>query len=258
MPLSDLAPYLLPTAGGAAAASFAALAYAYLAPASRAFLPMVCRGPASAASVALTFDDGPRPDGTSPILDLLAEHAVQAAFFVIGANVHRFPDLVRRMDAEGHLVCNHSYDHLHFGALRSRAFWRDQIRRTDEAIEDTIGRAPAFFRPPLGHKSPSMRLPVIEHAKTPIGWTRRAFDTLPLSPETIVRRLSVASAGDVLILHDGREPRSRRSPASTVAAITPLITAIHSRGLRFTRLDAHLGLDAYLPTRTASPIPAGA
>jgi peptidoglycan/xylan/chitin deacetylase (PgdA/CDA1 family) len=233
----------------------ASLAYAYLAPRSRAFLPMVGRADGSRPAVALTFDDGPRPEGTGPILDLLAEHRVPAAFFVIGANAREHPDLVRQMHEQGHLVCNHTYDHRRFGALRSRRFWRNQLERTDEAIADAIGLTPALFRPPWGHKSPWMRAPLRELGKTPVGWSRRAFDGLPIRPGSIVRRMAPwTRAGDILVLHDGCEPLSSRDPAATVAALGPLIKAIRAKGLEFVRLDELLGINPYLATRTSPPV----
>src|SRR5438552_3460310 len=67
--------------------------------------------------VALTFDDGPTPGGTDRILDLLAELKAPSTFFVIGQNVERHPDLLRRIDAEGHLIGNHTFDHHHWGVF---------------------------------------------------------------------------------------------------------------------------------------------
>jgi len=236
----------------ATGAAVAAVGHAYLAPASRAFLPVVSRGDVRHRTVALTFDDGPTPEGTARVLDVLGEHAVQAAFFVIGANVRRHPELVARMHAEGHLVCNHSFDHSCVGALRSADYWRRQVALTDEAIDTVIGRTPAFFRAPLGHKSPWMRAPLRDAGKTAIGWTLRAFDGIPMPSSQIVRRFSQAGPGDVLLLHDGRKGSSRRDPGPTIAALPQIISRLRGSGLELSRLDKQLDLEPYLAARTGA------
>jgi peptidoglycan/xylan/chitin deacetylase (PgdA/CDA1 family) len=227
--------------------------YGYFVPSCRMYLPVISHGRGSSGAVALTFDDGPTPIGTGPILDVLARLRVPAAFFVIGENASRYPDLVRRMDAEGHVVCNHTYDHLKLGALRSASFWREQLLRTDDAIEKIIGKRPALFRPPFGHKSPRMRQPLRESGHLTVGWSRRGLDGVPTTPEKIVKRLAPRAApGDILLLHDGRERWSRRDPAPTIAALQPLISGVRAKGLRFERLDRLINCEAYLPTRTTS------
>jgi len=253
---TDLTPLAAPGLAALAGIGLGVLAHAYLAPTSRAFLPMVSRADAHNNTVALTFDDGPHPTGTPAILDILAEHHVLAAFFVIGENARRHPDLIRRMHAEGHLVCNHSFDHASLGSLRGPAYWLDQLRRTDNAIHDAVGLTPACFRPPWGQKSPLMRAPLNGLGKTPIGWTRRAFDGLPTTPVRILQRLSNTRAGDVLLLHDGCPPHAHRDPAPTIAALPQLIQHIRARGLTLARLDEHLKVPAY--SRMPTGVPAGA
>src|SRR5687768_16289903 len=82
------------------------------------------RGPAGNRGYALTFDDGPTPGGTDRVLDLLGKHGAPAPFFVIGKNVERHPDLLRRIAAEGHIVGNHTWRHAKLGFLRSTEYWR--------------------------------------------------------------------------------------------------------------------------------------
>ena len=216
------------------------------------FLPVVNRAGAGNRAVALTFDDGPTPGGTDRVLDVLREHRVPAAFFVIGSNVCRFPDLVRRMHDEGHLIGNHTFDHRPLCALRPPSHWRQQLTSTDDAVESAIGLRPALFRAPWGHKSPWMRTPLRECGKTPIGWTRRAFDGVAVSAESVVRRLGSAGPGEVLLLHDGRPARSKRDPAPTVDALPRVIEAIQASGLTIERLDRMLGLEPYLAARTCA------
>jgi peptidoglycan/xylan/chitin deacetylase (PgdA/CDA1 family) len=226
-------------------------AYSVLAPRSQLFFPVISRGDDSdPARIALTFDDGPWPEGTVPILDTLKSLKVRAAFFVIGANAQRYPDLVRRMDAEGHIVGNHTFDHRHLGAMRSRRYWRDQLERTDVVLTEILGRRPALFRPPLGLKSWMMAGPLRQSGHVTVCWSRRGLDGVRTTTDKILSRMSPAKPGEILVLHDGQEPWKPRDPAPTVAAIEPLVQTLRDRGLEFERLDRFIGVEAYLPAPT--------
>lgn len=212
--------------------------------------PVHYRGDASIPRYALTFDDGPTRGATDRILDTLCEFRAPAAFFVVGRNVQTCPDLVARMHAEGHLVANHSYDHSHFGMLRGPWYWKQQIEKTDAAIEQIIGRRPAMFRPPMGFKTPFVNGAAGRHQQAVITWNRRAVDGITTTPERILSRLLPHTrAGDVLMLHDGIEPNSRRDPRGTVAAVKPLILQLREKGLEPARLDDVLKLPAYQEER---------
>lgn len=232
---------VMTAAAGLAVGAGAVAAYATVAPRSGLWGPVVWRGGAAAGNrVALTFDDGPwgEQDATARMLEALAELGVRAAFFVIGCNVVRWPDLVRRAAAEGHLVGNHTFDHRHLGVLRGRRFWLDQLDRTDDAIERATGTRPRIFRPPLGLRSPASAWAARRRGYRVVTWSRRAFDGVPVSPETIVRRLGPAcEGGDIVTLHDGLDPHGRRTIESTLAAIRPLVRALRARGLEPARLD---------------------
>jgi peptidoglycan/xylan/chitin deacetylase (PgdA/CDA1 family) len=151
------------------------------------------------------------------------------------------------MDQEGHVVANHTFDHLRLGSLRSKAFWRDQLRRTDEVIEGIIGKRPRLFRAPLGFKSWRMAAPLRESGHVAVAWTRRGLDGVPTTTEKILARLLPARGGDILVVHDGHEPDRPRDPKPTVAAIEPLVTGLRKRGLEFERLDRLIGVEPYSP-----------
>jgi peptidoglycan/xylan/chitin deacetylase (PgdA/CDA1 family) len=223
----------------------AASSYVTFVPGCAFWGPVIARGPRTSREVALTFDDGPHPGGSAPILDLLAELDVQATFFVVGREVQRYPQLVKRMHDEGHLVGNHSFDHRGWSFVRGRRYWQDQIDRTDEAIEGAIGVRPHLFRPPLGMKTlHSMQAAGRHHAT--VTWSRRALDGIATTSSRILRRLLPrARPGDILLLHDGVSPQSRRDPTATVGALRPLVTGLRDRGLEPVRLDQLLGIEAY-------------
>src|SRR5207244_12054428 len=97
--------------------------------------------------VAMTFDDGPSATLTPKLLDLLAAHHIKATFFVIGENVAEHPEIVARPAREGHEIGNHSWSHPNFGKMGDESV-RSQLQRTDDAIENAIGKRPTLLRPP--------------------------------------------------------------------------------------------------------------
>jgi peptidoglycan/xylan/chitin deacetylase (PgdA/CDA1 family) len=245
---------ILPLAAiGSLAAASAAVAYTVVAPTSTFWGPVVSRGDASAGRYALTFDDGPTRGSTDRVLDTLGDLGAKAAFFVIGVNARREPDLVRRMYDEGHLVGNHSFDHSHFGVMRAGWYWDRQVRRTDALLADILGVKPATFRPPMGAKHFHIMSAARRHGHAVITWTRRGLDGVTTTAERIVNRLGGATAaGDIVVLHDGVEPNQRRDPAGTVAAVRPLVERLRQRGLEPARLDELTGVRPYSPAAAAA------
>ena len=229
-----------------ATAGVAVVAHGTFVPRSSFWGPVLSNAPA-ADGVALTFDDGPTPGATDRILDALGELGATAAFFVVGRNAERHPQLVKRMHDEGHVVGNHTLDHSHFGMLGRRRYWRRQIDDADRVIRQVIGRRPALFRPPMGIKTAHLFKAAAATGHTVVTWTRRGMDGIGTTPRRIVRRLGPTSRpGDILLLHDGLEPHAvRRDTAATVAAIRPLVQQLRSRGLEPRPLDAMLAVPAY-------------
>ena len=236
------------TTASAAGLLVGTIAYGIFHPRTRLFGPVVGRGPAGAAGVALTFDDGPTPGSTDRVLDALGETGVRAAFFVVGRNAERWPDLVRRMDAEGHVVANHTYDHSHTGMLGWWAYWRREVARADESIEQIIGKRPAFFRPPMGLKTWHVIHAARRRGQTVVTWTRRARDAEPTDVDGILGRLvGPTRPGEILVLHDGIEPHARpRDPSPTHQSVRPLVAGLRRRGLELVRLDELLGVEPYI------------
>jgi peptidoglycan-N-acetylglucosamine deacetylase len=200
--------------------------------------------------VSLTFDDGPTEGSTDRVLDLLRDRGVQATFFVIGRNVARWPELVRRMDAEGHIVANHTFDHGHFDMFRGWGYWRQQVARTNHLIEDLIGKTPAFFRPSMGFKTVPIHQAASGAGQTVVTWSRGARDGVAAQAPGILRRMAEGvGPGDILMMHDGVDPCLRhardRDRSATITALGQLIGALQDRGLRTVRLDEFLARPAY-------------
>lgn len=99
--------------------------------------------------IAITFDDGPNPDYTEMLLEGLAEREVCATFFLLGKEVEKYPDIVRDIYDEGHLIGTHAYEHVNLSNLNDKAAI-EQVDRTNEAIKEITGESPEFIRPPFG------------------------------------------------------------------------------------------------------------
>jgi peptidoglycan/xylan/chitin deacetylase (PgdA/CDA1 family) len=228
-----------------AGAATAGICYPVFWPASKFWGPIISRGRSAAPPrVALTFDDGPLPGATDRILDVLAELNVKASFFVIGKTARENPRLLLRIHQQGHIVGNHSFDHIGLGFLCGQNFWHDQIDRTDQVIEQVIGTWPKLFRPPLGAKTWMIARAARTH--TVVTWNRRARDGIATCSQRILDRvLPRARAGDIIALHDGVSPQSRRDPLVTVAAIRPLVAGLRDRGIEPVRLDELTGVKPY-------------
>jgi peptidoglycan-N-acetylglucosamine deacetylase len=252
---SDILP-VLATAAGGAAASLALGIYGALHPSSTMWGPVISRGNAAVPSVALTFDDGPLPGTTDRILDTLGESGVRAAFFIIGRRAREWPDLVRRMHDDGHLVSNHTFDHSHIGLSGLYRYWQTQLNQTDDIVKQIIGRRPAIFRPPMGWKHWHVINAAADAGHRMVAWSRAAHDGRATSSNNILRRLLTgAKGGDVMLLHDGNDPHLKpQDRAGTREAVKPLIHGLRQRGLSLSRLDELLAIPAY----QSSPPPGGA
>ena len=204
-------PPLWPWAVSAVVADHLLLAAAGLWPRSRLLGPNWTRLPAQpgTAAVAITIDDGPDPEVTARVLEVLAAHEARATFFCVGERVARQAPLARAIVAAGHEIGNHTYRHLNrFALLGPRAIGAE-IARAQEAIAAATGVAARFFRAPAGLRNPFLE-PVLARANLQlVSWTRRGFDTVSPSAERVLGRLTRnLSAGDILLLHDGHAART--------------------------------------------------
>lgn len=222
----------------APAAGAGVVAHGLFAPGSGVFGRVVSRLAPGAGGVALTFDDGPLPGATESVLDILRGAGASASFFVIGRHAERHPDLLRRIHGEGHLLGNHTYDHSRLGLFRGWAYWREQVERTNTIIAGVTGAPARYFRPPMGFKSPPVFAAARGAGLRVVTWTRRTLDGVVADPARIAARGAAARAGDILLLHDGKDQASRRDPGVTVAALPRILAGLHERGVPVVRLDA--------------------
>lgn len=160
-------------------------------------------GAGSLRTLYLSFDDGPHPQHTGPLLDLLARHGARATFFLIGNQIERHPDLVRRIVAAGHALGNHSYSHPQFETL-SLAEQLNEIDRTDALLATFDGRARHCFRPPRGVLPLPMLVHLIRRGRRIAYWS---YDSLDYgrqpAPELVsVMRRHPPRPGDIILMHD--------------------------------------------------------
>ncbi|WP_178380010.1 polysaccharide deacetylase family protein [Cryptosporangium aurantiacum] len=183
-------------------------------------------------AVALTFDDGPDPRWTPQVLSLLRKHKVKATFCLIGANVKAHPDLVRKIVADGHALCNHTMGHDLNLRKKSRAAIEADLRATSALIKRVSGGVtPKYFRAPGGNWSGVVVSVARNLGMASIGWAVDPRDWAKPPATTIVSRVRAGVApGVIVLMHDGGGDRSR-----TVAALKILLPGLTSK-YRLTRL----------------------
>lgn len=164
---------------------------------------LLTHGPRDGDIRYLTFDDGPDPEHTPPLLDLLAKHGVKASFFLIGEKIEKHPELVQRIVAEGHLVGNHSYSHWEFRNMTLRK-QLSEIHRTDALLSAFTRGHNHRVRTPRGYLAAPLLLYFASHRRTMVHWTYDSLDYQPLPVQDLVNRLrrGPPAAGDIVLMHD--------------------------------------------------------
>ncbi|MGP1682148.1 MAG: polysaccharide deacetylase family protein [Giesbergeria sp.] len=182
--------------------------------------------------VALTIDDGPDPEITPQVLDILAQYGVHATFFCIGERAAAHPQLCCRIVAEGHRIENHGARHPILLSLSGLEGWRSEILDGQHILQRITGQTPRFYRAVAGLRNPFLD-PVLHGSGLELAsWTRRGFDTREQDPEKVLQRLTrQLAAGDILLLHDGNAARTPLGEAVIVSVLPRLLDAIRSRGL---------------------------
>jgi peptidoglycan/xylan/chitin deacetylase (PgdA/CDA1 family) len=187
-------------------------------------------------AIALTFDDGPHPEYTPAILDLLQHYGVRATFFVVGSNVRKYPEIVQRMVAEGHQVANHSLTHPSFVKLKPKKLAKE-VQETNHLIEQYTGVVPSSIRPPYGAINDKVLSTLTDQYNlNVVMWSVDPEDWKKPGVEVIAQRLiQNARPGAILLAHDIH--------AQTVAAMPSVIGTLKSRGYMFGTVDQLLSLD---------------
>ncbi len=217
--------------GGLAAVGWAAPALAPIVPPVAAAL-RVPRRIDDQASIALTFDDGPHPEGTPAILERLADAEVKATFFLVGEQVDRNRELAAEIAAAGHGIALHCHRHRNQLRLTRRQLADDLVRGV-VAITDATGVKPLYHRPPYGIFSHTGLALTRRHRLRPLLWSRWGHDwRKQITPTAIASEVtSDLRGGDVLLLHDADHYSAAGCWRNTVAAMEPILETIEARGL---------------------------
>jgi peptidoglycan/xylan/chitin deacetylase (PgdA/CDA1 family) len=224
-------PLVMAALGGAAAWSV---------PACAPLMPSVCRALGvprrladGSGTVAITFDDGPHPQGTPAVLESLARAGATATFFLVGEQVERRPALAAEIAAAGHRIALHGHRHRNLLRVPPGAL-ADDLARATEVIAAATGRVPTLYRPPYGIFSwPGLRL-ARQSGRTPLLWSRWGRDwAARATPESIARKVTAElEQGDVLLLHDADYYSAPDSWRRTAAALPRVLDVVAARGLR--------------------------
>lgn len=182
--------------------------------------------------VALTLDDGPDPEATPQVLDLLQRYGARASFFCVGQRAASSPDLVRRIAQEGHRVENHTQHHPNHFSLLGRRGQEREIVDAQQVLFDLTGQKPRWFRAPAGIQNPLLAGLLHDLGLPLVSWTRRGFDAFENNPRRIVQRLTRGmQGGDILLLHDGFGPRHAGGRPVVLDSLEGLLRVLEHRGL---------------------------
>ena len=198
------------------------------------------RLPAAAAArneIALTIDDGPDPEVTPLVLDLLDRYRIKATFFCIGVQAARYPELCREMVKRGHAVENHSQHHRHHFSLLGIAGYSREIVAAQTTLTRITGVAPQFFRAPAGLRNPLLD-PVLQRLQLHLAsWSVRGFDSRVRDAARVKAKLIKGlQPGAILLLHDGNAARTAGREPVILAVLPELLAAAARAHLHFVTL----------------------
>lgn len=209
------------------------LLYATLVPNCQWWGPVATRFQTTEREVWITIDDGPSPEHTNKMLDVLEQFHARATFFVVGALGEKHPHLITEILARGHTLANHTHTHP------SWSFWcaspgrvRAEIDRGAEQLRTTADRPARFFRAPAGLKNVFVHPALERRGLALIGWTVRGLDTVQRDPARVAERIEKGAApGAIILLHEGK--RTEREADFNPRCLELTLQRLTARGYRF-------------------------
>lgn len=190
--------------------------------------------------VALTFDDGPNGKYTQEVLDILDKNQVNATFFLIGANVEKYPEIAKEIIQRGNKIGNHSFSHHWLLPFEKDKTILSEVNKTQAAIFSATGVKTDLFRPPHGWRSPWMMKTLSRAGYKVITWNDLTADEFlnKFSAETIAKRIiNSVKPGSIIDLHDGSDISSDANRQKVIDALDTIIKEIKTKGYKFVLLN---------------------
>jgi peptidoglycan/xylan/chitin deacetylase (PgdA/CDA1 family) len=195
--------------------------------------------------IALTFDDGPWPNTTAKVLDILKKNRIKSTFFVVGQNVKNYPDLTKQIVADGHIIANHTWHHWYHQMNAQAAAY--EVANTTDIIYQTTGVRTSLFRPPGGIMNNGVAAYAKNNKYAVIMWSADSMDySRPAVPRLMNNIFREAKPGGIVLMHDGGGDRS-----NTVKALPEIISRFRKQGYEFVTVPELLEMQDQHPQLTA-------
>lgn len=193
---------------------------------------VVLSGPANENKVALTFDDGPDPRFTPQILDILKEYNVKATFFLMGARAEKYPDLVKRIQDEGHIIGNHTFFHPNLVKQADVQTLEREVTNTENKLAQLVGYRTKLFRAPYGFLYNELVEKLRDMNYSVVAWSVDSLDWRESPPEQIAYNvLSNIQPGAIILMHDGAAWDEDRT--NTIKSLRQIIPNLKEQGFQF-------------------------
>jgi peptidoglycan-N-acetylglucosamine deacetylase len=205
---------------------------------SQFYIKTICAAQTDQKMIAISFDDGPVPEYTPQLLEILKEHQVPAAFFCIGKRVAAHEALFKQVHEEGHIIGNHSYSHATWFDLYSSKKMTADLQQMDAAMKKVLGLSPRLFRPPYGVTNPNLAKAIRKGGYIPVGWNVRSLDTVIKDDQKLLQKVVKGiRPGAVILFHD--------TSKATLDMLPAFIAHARHAGYELVRLDKLLNLSPY-------------
>lgn len=203
---------------------------------SGVYLKAFCSAKTKQKVIALSFDDGPHPRRTPMVLEVLAKHQIKAIFFLIGEDAERYPEIVKQIINEGHLIGNHSYKHNGKFPILWKRRMEEDLKKCETILTNITNKEIKYFRPPFGVTNPTIGSVVRKLGYVTIGWSIRSLDTNDKSRTNVLMRIKkLAHPGGIILMHDNREHSDQLTES--------VINHLAMKGYRFLRVDELMKLE---------------
>ncbi|MDO5971746.1 polysaccharide deacetylase family protein [Flavivirga aquimarina] len=188
--------------------------------------------------IAITFDDGPHPEFTPKVLELLKKYNAKATFFCIGKHIEAYPNVFSDIIKQGHTVGNHTYTHANnFGFFKTKEVI-DELQKTNAIVKNIVGFTMQLYRPAFGVTNPRIKKAIKHTELQSIGWNIRSLDTTSRTSKTVFNRVTKdLSRGDVILLHD--------TSLKTITVLERLLLFLQKQNMESVTIDSLFNIKAY-------------